>query len=488
MTPALRFAARLLAVGTLLLFADALVWGHTPGPGLAVWLAATAVCLAGVRPRTATRPGALLLAALFLASLVATACEPGLTNACAVIGLGLAWVGNLDHPTLPGLWARTAEATSRAVLAPGRWLALVSDGVDLLPGSACLPGTTRSVLRWTGIAFPTLVLLPVFATLLLSGNAILWHAASEGILRVWDWIITLALTPERALFWMVVATGLLALFHPRRTPDSPRWWTRVPAGFGAPTDPVGARWRSVLLLAALNLLFLAATTTDALYLWMNTRLPDGVSASAFLHRGTASLILAVVLSGLVLTLTFAQDRSLTTRRDLRCLGLAWIVQNLVLAAGVLLRLKLYVDQFQLTPKRIYVALFVGLVATGCLLLAWYVLRGESPGWLIGRNAVAVLALFGVVQFLDVNGFVAKHNTRRYLRHERVAFDRDYLAALGPTAWPWLARLDDAGRREAVQLAAAWLAVHGPDWRGRPLRPAHACLALLREHQPTPEHP
>ena len=89
--------------------------------------------------------------------------------------------------------------------------------------------------------------------------------------------------------------------------------------------------------------------------------------SEYVHEGVFSLIAAVLLSAVVLSGIFLQDSAVTGRGWLKGLAHLWILQNLVLIAGVFLRLKLYVDAYQFTVLRVYVACFLALVrsASGC---------------------------------------------------------------------------------------------------------------------------
>ncbi len=108
-------------------------------------------------------------------------------------------------------------------------------------------------------------------------------------------------------------------------------------------------------------------------------------------------------------------------------------------AGVFFRLKLYVQAYQLTEDRVYVGCFLLLVVTGFILPAWHVLRGTATiHALIFRNAMATFALFFVIQFTNMDGWVAHYNVTRWKRKpvERT-LDVAYLASLGPDAWPSL---------------------------------------------------
>lgn len=199
-------------------------------------------------------------------------------------------------------------------------------------------------------------------------------------------------------------------------------------------------WRTAILLGAMNILFLAANGIDAAYLWMNAKLPEAVTCSQYVHAGVYNLIATVIVSAIVLTAVFHQPAEITRGRAIRGLALAWIAQNLFLVASVGLRLKLYVDAYQYSTLRVYVAFFLALVSAGFVLLTLKILLEKSLAWLIMSNAIATFALFYLVQFLNVGGWVADANVRRWAADPSAhPLDVRYLAELGPPAWPALER-------------------------------------------------
>jgi hypothetical protein len=208
---------------------------------------------------------------------------------------------------------------------------------------------------------------------------------------------------------------------------------------GAPVRIWGAR----ITLWLLNLLFLCANTIDALFLWLRSRPPPGVSYSDFVHHGTESLIFATICSAVVIILIVERLPARDTQ-DLRLAALIWILQNIILIFGVFRRLKLYVDAYNLTVLRAEVALFLFLVLIGFILLGIYVLQRRRLSWLCGSGSIAVFSLFYVLQFCDLGGYVASYNVDRWIRptaHMQV--DLDYLGQLGPGAWSSLQRLADS---------------------------------------------
>jgi hypothetical protein len=197
--------------------------------------------------------------------------------------------------------------------------------------------------------------------------------------------------------------------------------------------------RSILILAVLNAIFLAVNTIDAAYLWIGAGIPKDVTYAEFVHDGVYNLITCVLISALVLTVIFDQSKQITANKPARVMAIVWIIQNLFLIASVALRLKLYVDEYQLSSLRVYVGFFLLLVCVGFILLTVKILRDKSFHWLVFSNVLATFALFYIVQFLNVDGWVANYNVERWLKNPGKELDITYLSHLGPPAWPALAK-------------------------------------------------
>jgi hypothetical protein len=129
---------------------------------------------------------------------------------------------------------------------------------------------------------------------------------------------------------------------------------------------------------------------------------------------------------------------------LRMLGLLWIAQNLILLAGVILRVKMYVEAYQLTTLRMNLVFFLMLVGTGLILQAIALWRWKSLGWLLRANLLAVFSLFYSVQFIDTAGIVADYNVSLWEKSGGSRdLDMNYLRLLGPPAYAALERVSDS---------------------------------------------
>jgi hypothetical protein len=299
------------------------------------------------------------------------------------------------------------------------------------------------------VLFPTLILGGAFALLLGSGNAIFASWMTKSLEQAWQWLPSFDLSFPRLALFGLLGTFALALLRPAEASSSPRIWTQRIPTFSAPRNHAISYWRNLSILGLLNGLFFAANTIDVLYLWIHGERPDGVGYSAYVHEGVASLISAVLLAALVLVTIFQQAPAVTSSKAVKALSLIWIAQNGALIASVLLRLKLYVDAYQLSEQRIYVGFFLALVATGFVILSFHVVRPGNLNRLLFSNALATFALFFGIQFLDVAKWVADDNVVRWQNDPHRTLDVEYLQSLGASAWPALVTVaETSGRPEA----------------------------------------
>lgn len=288
--------------------------------------------------------------------------------------------------------------------------------------------------------------------LLSSGNAIFADWAGKGFELLWHWIPEFELPLERILLLALLATFALALLKPEEAPAMPREWTRELPAFSVPADVAIARWRSWAILGLVNVLFFAANTIDAFYLWTKGEVPQGVGYSDYVHQGVNSLIAAVLMAAAVLIVMFQQAPSVSRSRAMKALSLLWIAQNGALIASVILRLKLYVDAYQLSEQRVYVALFLLLVATGFVMLACHVLRPGSLLRLVLANAISTFVLFFGLQFCDVDRWVAEYNVARWLDDPGRGIDLDYIESMGPSGWSALIQVAQTPARPEAHTA------------------------------------
>jgi hypothetical protein len=302
----------------------------------------------------------------------------------------------------------------------------------------------RSLSQGLLLTIPALVLALVFGSLLATGNTVFGSWTNSFFDWVWQELDEY-LNAWRISLWIFAVFAVLPLLRPTSVSD--RWWRwteRLPR-LPELVPSQGAFFSSVLVLIVLNLLFFVANIADAIFLWSgDTKLPVGVTYSGYVHHGVSALTIAVVLSAFILTFIFQQSLQVAGRRELKVLAVAWIAQNLFLLLSVALRLKLYIEAYDMTVERLSVVIFLVLVASGFGLLTIKIVKDRSLSWLVGSCAVAVFGTLYITQFLNLGGWSADYNVARWEGDRTRRLDVYYLSSLGPAGWPALARANDLG--------------------------------------------
>lgn len=450
--PPVRLPRLLLGLALAVGIFDLCFWGASAmGFSLAVYALVLAGIIMGNRESMSRSRRAVLLIALLFGAALAATIETGVTNTFVLLILVVALAGETFFGEIESQWGRWLSQCIALVFAPGRvfWL-----------GARLMEAAFRGGVGWTGgliggclLAIPALVLALIFGSLLATGNAVFGSWTNT----FFDWFwkeLALYLDPWRIALWCLVAFLILPLLRPANVAA---WWWKWTENLPRLPEILPTRaalFSSGLVLVVLNLLFLVANIADATFLWSGQALPSGVTYSGFVHNGVNSLIVTVILSAFVLVTIFQQELKVAQRRDLKLLGLLWIAQNLFLLLSVALRLKLYIEAYDMTVTRLSVLIFLALVAVGYTLLTVKIMREKSLSWLIGGCILAVFATFYITQFLDLAGWSANYNVARWEKDRTRKLDVAYIYRLGPAGWPAL-------RRAADQGGASWAAPYPP---------------------------
>ena len=436
-------AGLVLGVGAF----DFCFWGITGlGFSLGLFVALLTGVILGNRQRLRPSRVTLGLLALLSGAVMAATLETGFTNTLVLAVLIVALAGQTYFTGADSVWGRVISQMIALLGAPGRvfWL-----GARMMEsGFKGGVGSIRSLLGGILVVVPALFLAVVFGSLLSTGNAVFGSWVNSFL----NWIgreLSLYLNFGRICLWFVAAFVMLPLLRP--TSISEGWWRwteRLPR-LPEIVPSRGAFLSSTLVLLVLNVMFFVANLADACFLWSGKSLPPGVTYSGYVHSGTNALTATVILSAVVLTVIFQQSLQVARRRELKALAYAWIAQNLFLLTSVALRLKLYIQAYDMTVERLGVIIFLVLVATGFVLLIVKILQDRSLSWLIGSSILAVLATLYITQFLDLGGWSANYNVARWEKDRSRDLDLYYIYDQGAAGWPAL--------RHAIDLGATWKA-------------------------------
>lgn len=326
----------------------------------------------------------------------------------------------------------------------------------------------RGVLTW-GIP---LVLTGFFLLLFNQANPIIHKYVRWVWDNLHDWLKDL-IAIDRWFLWAVVALGVWALLRLRTiSPARPRRAIAItmPAVQDKLTLTVIVR-----CLTLFNLLFAVQTAMDLVYLGAGMTLPAGMTYAEYAHRGAYPLVVAALLAGLFVFVTFSPaspaDKSPLARR----LVYLWIGQNILLTFTAAWRLDLYVDAYSLTRWRAAAAFWLVLVALG---LVWTIVRlaRRLPNeWLIRANALTLVVTLYAAAFVDFDFAIAWYNVRhcREINGSSVPIDLMYLDKLGPQAIPAIAWLREHAKDREIPAQTEFVQFNLQndlrkklkDWRG-----------------------
>jgi hypothetical protein len=441
------------------ILADLCFWRQNPRLSVGLFaLGVTGVVLLN-RPALRWTRNVTLLTFLMAGAAAESMIDLCFSNVVVLLVLTIALAGETFYDPLRPGWSRCSETLWTLVKTPARW---VFFGLAMFAGARrdkdSVSSGARTLLRVFWVALPGLVMTVFFALILGSGNALFAKLTNDWTAAIQRWIAQIDISFLRCFLWGFATWWALPLLWPSPAPGHERIWTRELPQFPGFTDPATDRLQSAIALGCLNLLFCFVNTIDVVYLWAGRKLPSGVTPSAFVHQGVDSLIVAVILSAILLALVFQQTPAVSRWLPLRLLGLLWIAQNLILLAGVTLRVKMYVEDFDLTLMRINLVFFLALVAAGLVLQAFALGRQKTLGWLLRSNLLAAFCLFYGIQFIDTPAIVADYNVSLWEKSGGSrALDINYLESLGAPAYAALQRVADGWDGGAAGDARVWLA-------------------------------
>jgi hypothetical protein len=200
-------------------------------------------------------------------------------------------------------------------------------------------------------------------------------------------------------------------------------------------------------LILFNALFAVQTALDIFYLWIGAgnKLPLGLSYADYAHRGAYPLIFTALLAGAFAIVATNPGSEASSSPLIKKLVLAFIAQNVLLVISSILRLKIYVDAYDLTRLRLAALLWMCLVGLGLILIVVRLFRHYSGAWLVKANVVAGAALLYICAFLNFSAIVAAYDVAHcaQVSGHGAPLDFDYLESLGPQAIPALRHFENS---------------------------------------------
>jgi hypothetical protein len=312
----------------------------------------------------------------------------------------------------------------------------------------------------------------VFAILFAEANPLIesWFARID-LARIFE-----GMSFDRTVVWILLLCCSWPIIVPRLRKRRVR--AAPVAGEGPEAETTLRLFTPAAVLRSLilfNIMFGVQTAMDFAFLWGGVSLPEGITHAAYAHRGAYPLIVTALLAAGFVLIAMPANRE--TSPTVKWLVLAWIVQNVMLVISSILRLDLYIEAYSLTLLRTAAFIWMGLVATGLVLIIARIVLNKSNSWLVGTNLIALGATLYISSLVNFAALVASYNVDRAISngHE---LDRSYLVSLGPDAIPAMDRLIRLAPAFAAEIASdaeymatgqafhmtAWRAWTFRDWR------------------------
>lgn len=263
------------------------------------------------------------------------------------------------------------------------------------------------LLPWIVSVLVGIVLFILFLCIFASGNPVvelIWNHITDAwnrlvaFLRI-DWDFAL-----HVLFW-VVGIVLFGVYTMRRNRAA------EPVAVSAEVVP----GRSILpqlplmILLGINLAFMIVNASDMAYLWFR-RVPEGVSQTQYLHEGADSIIWASIIASVILIILFRAAGRARCGVMTRGLGYLLVVQTMLLAGSVFLRLYYQIDDFGFTVRRIVAGEMMLFGVLGLVVLLGYMVSGKFLCCL-GRGLAAALVLLALTQVNPPSSLAGDLNMR-----------------------------------------------------------------------------
>ena len=290
-----------------------------------------------------------------------------------------------------------------------------------------------------------------FLILLSAANPLIENAMSS--IRV---IETLEQIDTARIFaWSIMAIAAWPVIAMRKEVSSSKPKVADPGIFARATSEAGILGRAPIFYALIsfNALFAVQTLTDLIYLWGGAQLPDGMTFADYAHRGAYPLVVTALLAAAFVLIAMRKDGP-GHRAEIRWLVYLFTVQNIGLVLSSILRLDLYVDAYLLTELRFVAFIWMGLVATGLILIIVKIVRGEDNRWLVGANLWALGAVFFGCSVVDIPAQIAQYNVENSIHaiENGPELDINHLAGIGAASIP---AIDWLAANSTLELAEYW---------------------------------
>jgi hypothetical protein len=187
----------------------------------------------------------------------------------------------------------------------------------------------------------------------------------------------------------------------------------------------------LILLVMLNLLTCTLNLLDCKFLFLDGKLPQGMSYSEFVHTGVGALIFSIVIAIFVILFYFrAELNFMKGRKALAGLTYLWIAQNLFMLYTGATKNGMYIHEYTLTYRRIGVYAWLLLALFGLMTTAYKIYGARTNYFLFRINIWLCYGTVVVASLFNWDSYIAEYNIS-YSRN----VDYGYLLSLSYNTLP-----------------------------------------------------
>jgi hypothetical protein len=198
-------------------------------------------------------------------------------------------------------------------------------------------------------------------------------------------------------------------------------------------QPGSEHFMGITLFLLLNVLLFFVNTLDVYCLWIIKRVPEGLSVADYLHAGTDSLILSIVLAVAVILIVFRGYLNFKENNKwLKLLCFVWIAQNAFMLITTAQKNGWIIESSGLTRERIGIYVYLLLCILGLATTFIKVSLRKSNWFLFRKNAWAFYSVLIAACFFNWDNIIVQYNCRHFKSLELSYIDREYQAALSHT--------------------------------------------------------
>jgi Leucine-rich repeat (LRR) protein len=185
----------------------------------------------------------------------------------------------------------------------------------------------------------------------------------------------------------------------------------------------------IILLLLLNILLFIVNALDVAYLWITQKLPEGMSYSDYVHQGTGTLIISIILAILIILFYFRGHINFAEKnKSIKTLAYLWMVQNIIVIVSTAYRNILYINEYSLTYKRIGVYIWLVLTLVGIITTIVKIWKHKSNWYLFRQNGWAVYFVLILFACFNWDMVITNYNVKNSKN-----LDKYYLLNLGSPA-------------------------------------------------------